>query len=102
LVTEKKQAWEEAKTKLKNRTLTRDSKGAASTRSLAVKSNAAGRAKGSAPTGRSPFNGTQPTVTKQTNALGQTVYSIAPSHFDISPPLKELAQIKVPAGPAGT
>jgi hypothetical protein len=45
-----------------------------------------------------PGTGTQPpTVTQQTNALGQTVYSISPSRFDISPPLTELAKVKVPA-----
>ena len=30
-------------------------------------------------------------VTESTNELGQTVYSVAASHFDISPPLSELA-----------
>ena len=35
-------------------------------------------------------------ITQHTNALGQTVYSISPSQFDISPPLTELAKIKLP------
>ena len=32
------------------------------------------------------------TITKTVNELGQTVYSIRPSHFDISPPLLEMAR----------
>jgi hypothetical protein len=40
-----------------------------------------------------------PTVKTVTNAAGQTVYSISPSRFDISPPLRELAKIEVPARP---
>lgn len=36
----------------------------------------------------------------QQNRLGQTVYSISPSRFDISPPLTELAQISLPKPPA--
>src|SRR5262245_16405865 len=31
------------------------------------------------------------TITETVNELGQTVYSIRPSHFDISPPLLEMA-----------
>src|SRR5947209_7439447 len=38
-----------------------------------------------------PGTGDQPTVTSQTNSLGQIVYSIKPSAFDISLPLTELA-----------
>jgi hypothetical protein len=41
-------------------------------------------------------SGALATIQQQTNALGQTVYSISPSHFDISPPLTELATISVP------
>jgi hypothetical protein len=36
----------------------------------------------------------------QQNQLGQTVYSISPSQFDISPPLTELAKISLPKPPA--
>ena len=36
----------------------------------------------------------------QQNHLGQTVYSISPSQFDISPPLTELAKISLPKPPA--
>jgi hypothetical protein len=43
-----------------------------------------------------PDSGAPGTVQQQTNALGQTVYSISPSRFDISPPLTELATIPVP------
>ena len=46
-----------------------------------------------------PFSGVQPTVTKLTNTAGQTVYSIAPSHFDVSPPLSELATLSIPLPP---
>jgi hypothetical protein len=43
-----------------------------------------------------PFSNTDNRVTQQQNALGQTVYSISPSRFDISPPLSQLAKISVP------
>src|ERR1700704_574666 len=36
----------------------------------------------------------------QQNHLGQTVYSISPSQFDISPPLTGLAKISLPTSPA--
>jgi hypothetical protein len=32
------------------------------------------------------------TITETVNELGQTVYSVRPSHFDISPPLLEMAE----------
>ena len=43
---------------------------------------------------------THPKIKLQQNNLGQTVYSISPSQFDISPPLRELAKIKLPRRPA--
>jgi hypothetical protein len=43
----------------------------------------------------SPYT-TQNTVKQQTNAMGQTVYSISPSHFDLSRPLSELATLSIP------
>ena len=43
-----------------------------------------------------PFSNTANRVTEQKNAAGQTVYSIAPSRFDISPSLAELAKISLP------
>ena len=46
-----------------------------------------------------PASGAQNTVTESTNALGQVVYNISPSNFDISPPLTELARIVTPALP---
>jgi hypothetical protein len=74
---------------------------------LKAKTNKSGGAKsmtrstsGAAPA-NNPAAQTQPgyaaqnTVTQQTNALGQTVYTISPSHFDISPPLTELAKLPV-------
>ena len=47
-----------------------------------------------------PGYAAQNTVSQQTNALGQTVYTISPSHFDVSLPLTELAKISVPEPPA--
>ena len=35
-------------------------------------------------------------IAQHKNALGQTVYSISPSNFDISPPLTELAALPIP------
>jgi hypothetical protein len=42
---------------------------------------------------------TQNTVKLQANAVGQTVYTISPSHFDISRPLSELATLSLPRPP---
>jgi len=39
------------------------------------------------------------TVSEHTNGLGQTVYSISPSRFDLSPPLTELAALSLPQPP---
>ena len=49
-----------------------------------------------APAPTSPVTLRSNTITAQQNELGQTVYSISPSNFDISPPLTQLAQISVP------
>ena len=46
-----------------------------------------------------PANGASNTVAQHTNALGQTVYTISPSNFDVSPPLTELAKIVTPEFP---
>jgi hypothetical protein len=40
------------------------------------------------------------TITKTVNELGQTVYSVRPSHFDISPPLLEMARAAAKAPPS--
>ena len=48
---------------------------------------------------RAPSGAPQPTVTTQTNERGQTVYTITPSRFDVSPPLTELAALKLPKPP---
>jgi hypothetical protein len=58
--------------------------------------NSAGASTAKSTTQTQPFIGAQETVTRQTNALGQTVYSISPSRFDVSPPLTELATVSVP------
>src|SRR5438067_4437151 len=39
------------------------------------------------------------TVTQHVNALGQTVFSVRTSHFDVSPPLSELAKLSIPEPP---
>ncbi len=46
-----------------------------------------------------PGSFAQNTVTTQKNALGQTVYSVSPSYFDVSPPLRELAKLSIPEPP---
>ncbi len=70
-------------------------------RSSAAKSNVGGPSAPSDPTAQTPFDPTALSTVKQhTNALGQTVYSISPSQFDISPPLSELAQLSIPEPPA--
>jgi hypothetical protein len=39
------------------------------------------------------------TITKTVNELGQTVYSVRPSHFDISPPLLQMARAAAAKAP---
>jgi hypothetical protein len=46
-----------------------------------------------------PAISVQNTISSHTNALGQTVYSISASQFDISPPLTELAKLNLPQAP---
>ena len=43
------------------------------------------------PPGPPPTYGGGETISAHRNALGQTVYSVSPSHFDISPPLRDMA-----------
>jgi hypothetical protein len=38
-------------------------------------------------------------ITEHRNALGQTVYSVPAAHFDVSPPLTELAKLSLPKPP---
>ena len=42
----------------------------------------------------------QAKIAEHTNSRGQTIYSISPSHFDISPPLTELVALNIPRPPA--
>jgi hypothetical protein len=86
----------QAKLKVKNERL-RNSKERTATRATTTKINSIqpGPSNPSAQTLSAPYS-VQDTVKQQTNALGQTIYSISPSHFDISPPLTELAKIPVP------
>ncbi len=58
-----------------------------------------GSSKGKAPEQSTAATGPGPRITEQRNALGQTVYSVSPSGFDVSAPLTELAKIKVPEAP---
>jgi hypothetical protein len=74
------------------------SKSTVARRSSATKSGAGGASTASNVTAQAQSaNVEQNTVTQHNNALGQTVYSISPSNFDISPPLTELAAIPLPA-----
>lgn len=69
-------------------------------RSMAMKSNSGAGTRTSASAAQlQPFDNSAHGITEQKNALGQTVYSIPASHFDISPPLTELAKIEVPETP---
>src|SRR5688572_29647722 len=64
-----------------------------------VKSSSGPTASSNPATPGQPDNSAQNTVTRQTNSLGQTVYSIAPSRFDVSKPLTELAKLSLPQPP---
>jgi hypothetical protein len=76
--------------------------GGASKNTVPTRSSATKSSSGGAPAASNSMAQTQPanagpnTVTQHNNALGQTVYSISPSNFDVSPPLKELATISLP------
>jgi hypothetical protein len=95
------QAARDAKTKIKGRKWDGALKSIVGARSMSVKSNIGGGAVPSNPAAQAqPDSSGQNTITQQTNALGQTVYSISPSNFDISPPLTELAKISIPKPPA--
>jgi hypothetical protein len=99
-VSAQKQAPAQSKLAMKRSKLGGEDKDAPPRRSMAGKTNMPGATKATtAPAPRIPFNGVQPTVTKKTNALGQSVYSISPSRFDVSPPLSELAKISIPHRP---
>ena len=54
-----------------------------------------GSGKVKAPEKSTAATGPAPRITEQRNILGQTVYTVSPSSFDVSPPLTELARIKV-------
>jgi hypothetical protein len=85
----KKESALEAKKELKERGESR-----------AMKSSPGSRSKRSASAGQNASaNALQPMVTKHVNALGQTIYSVGASDFDISPPLTELAKLSVPKLP---
>ena len=70
------------------------SKKQATTRGGAAKTVAGATA--STPTQRSGARPQIPTVKQQRNTLGQTVYSVSPSRFDVSAPLSELAKLSLP------
>jgi len=80
-----------------------NSKPTAKARKKAVGAPALARPTGVAlpadPTGG--WSGKVDTITKTVNELGQTVYSIRPSHFDISPPLLEMARAAAAKAPPG-
>ena len=94
------QTARDAKAKIKSRKPGGVAKSTIPVRSRAVKS-VKGSSRGGAnpayaPAQTQPDNGAPNTVSQHTNALGQTVYSISPSRFDISPPLTELAALSLP------
>jgi hypothetical protein len=67
---------------------------------VALKSHSGSGAKKSAPAAQtSRLTNAAIGITEEENALGQTVFSIPAARFDISPPLRELAKIEVPARP---
>ena len=87
----------EAKINAKHRKWGGASKSMVPGRSTAVSSSSGSATTTSKPAAQTqPGTGGQDTVTKHTNEVGQTVYSISPSRFDISPPLTELATISLP------
>ena len=65
-----------------------------------IRSRGSKTGSGSGPSQTQPAGAAQNTIQQQTNDLGQIVYSISPSQFDISPPLSELAKLKIPRRPA--
>jgi hypothetical protein len=80
----------------------RKSGAASSKKKVAARGGASKSISGGASTTSSALAQTLPAsyqdnrITEHKNALGQTVYSISPSGFDISPPLTELAAIPLP------
>ena len=82
--------------KLKTKLRKRDAQTRLPEKSIALKRSASGRAPRAPLT---PGIAGPTTVKTATNAIGQTVFSISPSRFDISPPLSELAKVVVPARP---
>jgi hypothetical protein len=93
----KTQSAHDAKINAKNRRWGGSSKSPIHARPTAATNNSGGAATSNS--AAQPASGAQNTVQQQTNALGQTVYTISPSNFDISPPLKELATRSVPKRP---
>ncbi|HEV7473108.1 MAG TPA: hypothetical protein VGN90_03600, partial [Pyrinomonadaceae bacterium] len=85
--------WKQSKVNAKGRGSAAPSRTKA-VRSRAAKSSA-NNSKGGKPDGRTktppPSLGGDPKVTEHLNALGQTVYSVPASNFDVSPPLTQLA-----------
>ena len=99
-VASQKQAGLEAKANAQNRKRVAALKNIA-VRSSAAKSNVRGAPAPSNPAAQTPMDlSALSTIKQHTNALGQTVYSISPSQFDLSPPLSELAQLSIPEPPA--
>jgi hypothetical protein len=91
----------ERKVVLQNRDREDAEKKVLATRRLAAKSRSSGQASTTPRvTPQTPLlTGPVPGVTTQTNAVGQTVYSVAAMQFDVSPPLLELAKLSIPEPP---
>src|SRR5687767_11189225 len=90
--TSQKQAVLKAKTEAENRKRAAALKNMKAVRSAAVKSTLGGPAVPANTGPQVPPDSNAPrTISRHTNALGQTVHVISASRFDVSPPLAELA-----------
>ena len=94
------QSARNAKIKIKSRKSGATARGTNRVRSRTVKSSSAGTAPLNPAAQTPPDIGALRTVRQYTNNAGQTVYSIVPSQFDISPPLTQLATLSLPEPPA--
>src|SRR5688572_4618187 len=99
--TSQKQAALKAKTEADNRKRAAALKNMKTVRSAAAKSSLGDPAVPANTGPQVPPDSNAPrTISRHTNALGQTVHVISASRFDVSPPLAELAQLSIPEPPA--
>ena len=94
------QTARDSKIKITNRKRAPLQKELSPVRSRTAKNSVGGPTTPSNPAAQTPLDPSAlSTVSQHTNALGQTVYSISPSRFDVSPPLTELATLTLPKPP---